>query len=464
MSSLKNTLLDYFDSNREKLLEEFFEFLRFESISSEPQYEPQVRECASWLKSYLMSIGVQAEIYSEYGHPIVYGHLLKAGANAPTVLIYAHYDVQPVDPLELWQTPPFDPQIRDGQVYARGAMDDKGQCYYTLAALKALMETQGKLPVNVKLIIEGEEEVGSAAIAQFAREQGDLIAADYLLVVDFGFLKASVPAITLGVRGITTYSLTLRGSKSDMHSGVHGGIAYNPNHALVDILAALRDDQGRVSVPGFYDNIRPLTESEQSIIDFSFDEGEYEAITGGKANGGEQDCAPLESSWLRPTLEVNGISGGYSGEGFKTVIPAQASAKISCRLVPDQDGEKISAALIEFLKSRVPNGMELEIRSDHSGPPLRTSADSRAVKLCAESFEEVCEASCKYILCGGSVPITAALSEASGAEALLIGYGLPTDNMHAPNEHFGVERIRKGMATLGVILDKFGSEGREESS
>ena len=456
MPNTRDLLLDYFDNNKEELLEEFFTFLRFESISSEAEFAPQVRECAGWVENYLKELGLQTELVSDYGHPIVFGQINNAGPDKPTVLIYAHYDVQPVDPLDLWETPPFEPQIRDGEVYARGAMDDKGQCYYSIAAVKALLSINKELPVNIKVIIEGEEEVGSAGIAKFARERAEQISADYLLVVDFGFLRPDTPAITLGVRGISTFTLTLTGSKSDLHSGVYGGIAYNPNHALVEMLSALRDSEGRITVPGFYDNIRPLTDVGRSEIDFDFDEANYEQTTGGKPNGGEKNCTPLESSWLRPSLEINGISGGYSGRGFKTVIPAKATAKISCRLVPDQDGEKISASLREFLEARVPEGMEFELSAEQAGPPHRTNADSAAVRLCAESFQEVCDSPCQYILCGGSVPITAALSKASGAEALMIGFGLPGDNMHAPNEHFGVDRVRKGLATMGLILEKLG--------
>ncbi len=453
LSSVK-TFLSFFDSHKKQLLEDYFTFLRFKSISTESAYKQEVRRCMTWLEAYIGQLGFTTEIWEGPEHPVLFAHWLHAGPDKPTVLIYNHYDVQPVDPLELWESPPFEPEIRGGEVYARGAEDNKGQCFYVLSALQALFNRDGKLPLNVKLCIEGEEEAGSVTINSLLPSKKEPLRADYLLVVDLGFPAADIPAVTLGCRGIVSVSLELRGSKTDLHSGEHGGVAYNPNHALIEMLAKLHDCAGRVLLPGFYDDVLEASAEDKNVLYLDFNAAKYEAAFGAKPVGGERNYAPLESAWLRPTLEINGIGGGYTGEGFKTVIPARAIAKLSCRLVPNQDPEKIAASLQKFLNENCPPGIELMIKTNPGSRAFRTRPDSKVVQAAAQAFSEVCGVASKYILCGGSIPVTGALGKTAGAETVLLGYGLADDNIHAPNEHFGVDRLRKGLATMAVLLEK----------
>ncbi len=447
------SLLEDFDNNRDAILEDFFTFLRFESVSTDPAYKPQVTACSKWLEQYLIDIGLKVESWPTSGHPILFASWEGAGADKPTVLLYGHYDVQPVDPIELWTSPPFTPEIRDGQIYARGSADNKGQILYTILAVKALLERDGELPVNVKFFIEGEEECGSNGVLEVIGDYTEELRSDYLLVVDAGIERMERPAVTIGYRGILGLTVKARGSAFDLHSGIHGGIVINPIHALVEVLASARDKNGHITIPGFYDEVTELSEEERSRIDFRFDEEEFSATFGASPRGGEADCNPLESSWLRPTLEINGIYGGYTGEGFKTVIPAVASAKVSCRLVPDQEPDVITAKVQKFLEENVREGIEITVESDHGGPPMRTSPESFLVKSSAKAYEDVNEKDCHYILCGGTIPVTRPLAEAAGAEPVLLGYGLPTDRWHSPDEHFGIDRFRLGLATIGRILE-----------
>lgn len=452
------TLLEAFDRSSDTLQEEFFEFLRLQSVSSEPGYKAQVRACADWVVEYLEDAGLKVELWETSGYPVVFASWLEAGPEKPTVLIYNHYDVQPVDPIELWHSDPFEPTIRDGEVFARGAEDNKGQCFYVISAIRELLRRDGTLPVNVKLCIEGEEETGSSGLAGILATRKAALAADHLFVVDLGIHAPESPALTLGVRGIATMSVEIIGSNSDLHSGTHGGIVYNPNRAMVELLAKLYDDEGRVTVPGFYADVVTPTADELAKLDFHFDESEYEAMFGAKAVGGETNYSALQSAWIRPTLEINGIGGGYTGEGFKTVIPARTIAKLSVRLVPNQDPVKIAAAVERFLKGNVPLGVELKVEINPGvGKAVRSSPNSKAVVASAAVYSAVFNKPCQFILSGGSIPIVPGLAEAAEAEVVMMGYGLPDDNIHAPNEHFGMDRVRRGFATMGAILELLGS-------
>ena len=455
MSSV-DFLKNYFDKNKTKLLEDFFTFLRFQSISTDSAYASEVLDCAKWLAKYAGSSGMQVELWETVRYPVIFAEWKDKTKDLPTVLIYFHYDVQPVDPIELWTYPPFEPTLVDGEIYARGAMDDKGQAFYVIAALNAMLERDGKLPVNVKLCIEGEEECGSQGIKSVLEEKASQLKADHFFVVDLGIHALDKPAVTLGIRGITTVTVELKGSNTDLHSGTHGGVAYNPLHALVEILSKMRDSDGKVLIPGFYDNVIEISEAEKKELDLSFDLEEYKQLFGGLPNGGEKNYSPIESSWTRPTLEINGIGGGYSGEGFKTVIPAKATAKISCRLVPNMDPSKITNSVIEFIKARIPEGIEVNIHADGEGAALITPINTPGVKAVKQAFEEVTGHKTSYILSGGSIPIAEKLGNAANAKTVLFGYGLPGDNLHAPNEHFGVERIKLGMATVGRALELIG--------
>lgn len=437
-----------------KALEAFQKFLSFPSISSEAEYTPHLLDCAGWLREKMNSLGLTTQLWKTSGHPILFGEDLSAGPSKPTLLIYNHYDVQPVDPLELWKSPPFEPAIRNGQIYARGAQDNKGQCFYVMQALKLLREKNGGYPINIKWLIEGEEETGSEGLEGILAEKSQELKADYLAIVDLGIPGPNIPAITLGTRGILTMDIVVRGSNTDLHSGVHGGIVFNPIHALVHILSSCRDKEGKITVPGFYDSVSPINDREKERLFLDFDEKEYHQAFGALPTGGETRLTPFERAWTRPTLEINGIHGGYTGDGFKTVIPAQASAKISCRLVPRQDPKQIGPLVAEYLKSLAPEGIEVEVNvHPGSGSACRSNIRSKGVQAFSKAYEEVFGQPISYTYEGGSIPIINALSEASGSEVILLGLGLADDYMHAPNEHFGIDRLEKGalIMALGIL-------------
>ncbi len=446
-------LRSYFAENREEIQRDLFTFLRFPSISTDPSYKQSLLECADWLTEQVGALGFAVERWETSGHPTLFAAHLHA-PDKPTLLIYNHYDVQPVDPLEEWTTPPFEPEVRNGEVYARGAQDNKGQCFYVLQALKALLARDGRLPCNVKWLIEGEEEIGSAGLAGILSERSNQLQADTLVVVDVGLRDRNSPAVTLGIRGIVTMEVTVTGPSSDLHSGTHGGLVVNPNHALVEILAKLRDEHGRIAVPGFYDDVMELSDEEKEQIAFDFDSDGYESMFGTKAIGGERDRTPLESAWTRPTIEINGISGGYSGPGFKTVIPAVAKAKLSCRLVPDQSPQKTLSQIKEYLESVAPDGITLEVDlHEGGGPAVCASSTSPGVQAFAQAYSEVFDKPCQFIMEGGSIPIVTDLAKASNSDVVLMGFGLSDDQIHAPDEHFGLDRTELGFLTFARALE-----------
>lgn len=443
----------HFQKKRESAFKDYFTFLSYPSVSSEEKHKTDVLECANWVVSYLEKIGFKVELWKDHGHPVIFASYEKAGASQPTLLIYNHYDVQPVDPLELWNSPPFEPTVRDGQVFARGAQDNKGQCFYVLLALQMLIEMHGTLPINIKLCIEGEEECGSTALTHLLEHKKQELKSDYLAIVDVGIPNPTTPAINLGVRGIITMDVIATGTKHDLHSGLHGGLAYNPIHALVSLLANCRDPSGKITIPGFYDSVRPLTKEEKAAVSWDFDSKNYQSMFGVEPTGGETQFSPLERNWSRPTLEINGIFGGYSGDGFKTVIPAQAIAKVSCRLVPNQEPQKIFTLLKNHFEQAAPSGIKIKvIQHGEGGLPMRASPDNPLVNACKLAYESVFKTPCKMIYDGASIPITSALAKASNATPVLIGLGLPDDCIHAPNEHFGLDRIEKGTLLIAQLL------------
>lgn len=443
----------YFEKNRDKAIQDYFTFLKFESVSSEPSYRPQVLACAEWLVSYLKPMGFKIELWPTSGHPTLYACNNDAGPAQPTLLIYNHYDVQPVDPVDLWNSPPFEPTIQGSQVYARGAQDNKGQCFYVLMALKALMERDGKFPINIKLCIEGEEECGSTGLSQIISQKKEQLKADYLAIVDLG-MNHNKPAITLGTRGLVSMDVEVTGTRTDLHSGSHGGIAYNPIHALVKLLASVRDPSGKVTIPGFYDHVEPLHNDDREQLTLDFDPKKYHADFGAAPSGGENDFTPLERAWTRPTFEVNGIAGGYAGDGFKTVIPSKAIAKVSCRLVPKQDPHAIGRLVAKYLETHAPDGVKVNVKV-HSGcgKAVRGNVNSKAVKAFSRAYEEVFKTGCDFIFAGGSIPIVPALAEACGGEVVMVGLGMDSDCIHAPNEHFGLDRIEKGFLSTARAIE-----------
>ncbi len=447
-----DVLKNWYKEHASEIQKDFFTFLSFPSISTDPRHASDIQKTAIWLKEYLQKIGMEASVWQSPGHPAVFATHMKAGPSRPTVLIYNHFDVQPVDPLDLWHSPPFQPEVRGNQIYARGAVDNKGQCFYVIQALKALLELSQKLNINIKLFIEGEEESGGRGTAALLKEKQKELKADHLLVVDFDMPEANVPGITLGMRGILALNVLLKNAKTDLHSGMHGGIALNPNRALVQMLAQLWDAKGRVAIPGFYDVVKNLEPEGLAKLYTQFDRQKYQSDFGVKAFAMEEGFSAVESNWLRPSLEINGMSGGYTGEGVKTVIPKQAEAKITCRLVPDQDPDKVAASITQFLKAKAPQCVDLKIDYLQGAKPFRASFDAQVTKIAAKAFEEVLGGRARYQLCGASVPIVTDLVNASRAEAALIGVGLADDNIHAPNEHFGWDRFEQGFLIIGNIL------------
>lgn len=449
----------WLDREFSNIREELFTFLRFKTISTDRSYLAEHKKCCDWLTQIFQKMNFKTETIETPGLPLFFAERRCKDSKAPTLLIYGHYDVQPVDPIELWNSDPFEPTERNGSVFARGAIDDKGQIFYASVAMRALLAQDEDLPVNVKFCIEGEEETGSVGLEKSLGSLKEKLKADYLLIVDCGLPDEQTPAIELGGRGITTLEITLSGSKEDLHSGLYGGVAYNPNRALAELLAQCWDENGRVAVPHFYDRVKPPTLKERRLFQSSYSDA-FLFDAGIEALAVEKGKTLQESNWFSPTLEINGMTGGYTGPGFKTVIPARAHAKISCRLVPDQDPHEIGRLLADFLKSKVKKGIRIEVDVLHGGLPFRGRADSVLAKAAAMAYEEIFKKKCLYTLFGGSIPIISNLAKASGAEPVGMGFGIASDNMHAPNEHFGLERFKKGVLVVAKALHYLGTTCR----
>jgi acetylornithine deacetylase/succinyl-diaminopimelate desuccinylase-like protein len=440
---------------------DYFELLKFQSISADPSKKKELEDCASWVEKKLTGIGAKVERWVHDGHPPVLFALFEAAdPTAPTLLIYNHYDVQPIDPLDLWKSPPFEPTLKDEKVYARGASDNKGQLFYTLTAVEAFLKEKNPPPFNLKWVIEGEEESGSEAIHKLVKEKKKELKADGLLIVDGGMDSLKNPTLGLGVRGMITMDLKVTGPNSDLHSGIHGGIALNPIHYLVEILANARSKDGAVLIPHFYDHVKILPKVDREKFSFHFDLEEYVHLYGIPPEGGEKGAyAPKERGSIRPTLEVNGISGGYSGEGFKTVLPSFASAKVSCRLVPDQDPEETAQLIKNYFESKSKPGAKVEVHIHAGkGPAVRCSLNSPLLETAKMAVEKTFGKSPELVLEGGSIPITAELAEAALCEPLIVGVGLPTDTIHAPNENFSLEQIKLGTSFIKNFLETFDKE------
>ncbi len=453
-------LKEFFQKEQEEILDDFLTFLRFKTIATDPAFSQDVVACADWLCQYLEKIGLEVEKWDTAGAPIVFAQTAKQDPKKETLLLYCHYDVQPVDPLGLWTHPPFEPKVDNGTIYARGASDDKGQCFYTIRALKTLLEQRASLPVNIKFLIEGEEESGSTQLRIAAEKKREELRADHVLIIDSGFFEKNKPVIGCGVRGMAGLTVRLTGSSSDLHSGLYGGIVYNPNRALVELLASLHDASGCVTVAGFYDDVVEMPPSEKKLYSLSFNLKLLEEHYNFKATGMEQGMTPLEAAWLRPTLEINGISGGYAGEGFKTVIPAQATAKISCRLVPRQDPDTILNLIKNHLFSRLPDGLSMDIEFvPGKGAPYQASPHSKIAQTMVEAYTHVFQNPCQRILNGGSIPISATLAHITGGALVFIGLGLPEDQLHAPNERFDIERLQQGYLSICRGIELFDSFG-----
>ncbi|HEX2579972.1 MAG TPA: M20/M25/M40 family metallo-hydrolase [Rhabdochlamydiaceae bacterium] len=449
-------LKKWYSKNQESILQDYFTFLKFPSISTDPSYRKHINAAAGWVEKYLEKIGFKTQIWQTKFHPVVFA-THEVDPKRPTVLIYHHYDVQPIDPIEKWKSPPFEPTVRESKVFARGASDNKGQCFYTLTALKALFEMCGSLNLNIKVFVEGGEECGSQGALEALKTHQKALRADHLLVVDGGFAARDRPAITLGLRGIVTVEVVCRNAKIDLHSGIHGGIALNPNRALVEMLSKLWDKKGKIAIPGFYKNVVKPTAKELKALQKIVDEKYLRKQFGIQAFRGEGGYSLWESNTIRPTLEINGIAGGYSGAGFKTVIPSMAIAKISCRTVPNQDSDEVARSIAAYLKKIAPKGLEVEVTSIHGGKAVRSSPETKVAKVCSDALTEVFGKPCGNILCGASIPLVADLAKACKGDALVIGVSLDSDDIHAPNENFSFDQLQHGFLMMGCILGRFAS-------
>ena len=452
--SLFDSNLDtYLQDAQTRQLDELSGWLRIPSISTLSQHKEDVAQAASWLAQKMTGIGLEnVELIQTGGHPIVYGDWLNAGADAPTILIYGHYDVQPVDPLELWISPPFEPTVRGNDLFARGASDDKGQLFAHIAAVEALLATSASLPVNVKFVVEGEEEVGSQALMAYVPTATGKLAADVCLISDTHILSPEQPLIIYGLRGMWAGEITVRGPSQDLHSGIFGGAIHNPNQALCELLARLHDEKGRVTVPGFYDDVQDLTEQERAALaQAPYDEEKLLQESGAPAAWGEQGFTVTERIGARPTLEINGMWGGFTDEGFKTVIPAVANAKLSCRLVPAQQSSTIGPMIERFLQAIAPPTVEVTVHTRQHAPATVVPLDVPEIQAAARAYARVFGAEPVFSREGGSIPVATAVQEELGIPILFMGFGLPDDNLHAPNEKLHIPNLYRGIR-VGIAL------------
>ncbi len=442
------------DQNMPEAIDRLFDLLRIKSISTDPAFDADVDAAADWLVKDLQSLGVEAQKRPTTGHPMVVGHIDGPG---PHVLFYGHYDVQPVDPLELWDRDPFDPALEDtdtGQVIrARGASDDKGQLMTFVEACRAWKAEHGSLPCKITFLFEGEEESGSPSLVPFLKENAEELSCDIALICDTGLFESAVPAITTMLRGLLAEDFTITGPSRDLHSGMYGGIAMNPIRVLSGILADLHDDTGAVTLDGFYDDVPELPDDIRAQWQgLNFDHSTYLGDVGLKSPAGEQDRTPLEQIWARPTCDVNGIWGGYTGDGFKTVLPSQASAKLSFRLVGQQDPDKIRASFRAHLESRLPDGFTVEYRSEKGSSASQMSIEDPAFEKARLALSDEWPRPAAYVGCGGSIPIAGFFKEMLNMDSMLIGFGRDDDQIHSPNEKYNVESFHKGTRSWARIL------------
>lgn len=443
----------HFKDHREEHLEELKAFLRIPSISSLSEHKDDIRKGADWLKEAMLKAGLEnAEVFETEGHPVVYADWLHAEGK-PTVLVYGHYDVQPVDPLNLWESAPFDPQVRDNKLFARGASDDKGQTFMHVKAVEALLQLNGELPVNIKFIVEGEEEVGSPNLPLYVEQNKDQLKADVIVISDTGMQGPGRPAVCYGLRGLAGIQIDVKGPKGDLHSGLYGGAVQNPLHAVVEILQSFRDQEGVIQVEGFYEDVLPVSDAERAeFASLEFDMENEKKDIGITEDFGEKGYSFVERTWIRPTLEINGITGGFSGEGIKTVLPSEASAKITCRLVPNQNPDDIVAKLRAHIEAHKPAGVTVEITDFDKGKPFLTPFDHPAIQAAGRSYEKIYQVPTAFTRMGGSIPIVAVFDEVLELPVVLMGFGLASENFHAPNEHFHLENFDKGLRVISDYL------------
>jgi succinyl-diaminopimelate desuccinylase len=437
-------VISYIQTHRQRFEGDLAELLRIASVSADSRQRAEVRRAAEWMAHQFKQLGLATELVETAGHPLVYAQTPPV-PGSPVALVYGHYDVQPAEPLDEWITPPFEPTVRNGNIYARGATDDKGQMLTHINSVEAWIRTVGKLPMQVKFLIEGEEEVGSEHLAPYVSQHREKLACDTIVISDSCQFAPGVPAITYGLRGIAYYELRLRGPRQDLHSGTFGGAVTNPAGALVALLAAMKDNDGRIQLPGFYDDVVPLTERErEGFRALPLTDSEFMQQIGVDGLSGERGYTALERRWARPTLDINGLTSGYQGEGAKTVLPAKASAKFSFRLVPNQDPVPITAALRSFLEARLPPGIQMELIDHHGAPGVVIPLESPYIRAASAAIEAGFGRAPVFIREGGSIPIVTTFASQLGVDALLLGWGQNDDNTHSPNEKFSLDDFHRG--------------------
>ena len=446
---------DYFSAHAARIRDELYEFLRIPSVSARSEHDADTSRAAAWLAAECTRIGLTTEIIPTAGHPVVLAEWRGAPAGAPTVLVYGHYDVQPAEPFELWTSPPFEPSVRDGKLYARGSVDDKGQLYLHVKALEAHLAVRGKLPVNVVLVAEGEEEIGSEHLAAFVEARASRLACDCIVISDSAMFAPGLPSLLFALRGLAYFQVDVRGPARDLHSGSYGGAVVNPAMALARMLATLHDDNGRIAISGFYNAVKEWEDDVRvRIRALPFDEAQFLDEVGAPALGGELGYSTLERLWTRPTCEVNGLLSGYTGEGAKTVLPGVAMAKVSCRLVPDQLPATIEKLMTAHLERVAPAGVTVTVRHLHGGNPWRGEPGGPWFAAAGRALEAAFGKAPVLTGEGGSIPVVGDFQRILGAPVLLMGFGLPGENAHAPDEWISVDNFERGMRAVAAFWDE----------
>ncbi|MDQ3068612.1 MAG: dipeptidase [Acidobacteriota bacterium] len=452
-----NKVIDFINTHRDRYITELTEYLAIPSISALPQHKGDVRRAAEWTAAELGRVGLEhVRLEETPGHPIVYGEWLHA-EGAPTILFYGHYDVQPVDPLDLWETPPFEATVREGEIYARGAADDKGQIFMHFKAIEAHMKQNGRLPVNMKVLLEGEEEVGSENLDDFIRANRDLLKADVVVISDSPMFERGIPSICYGLRGLAYFQIDVRGTNSDLHSGSFGGAVANPAMVLAQMLAQMKDKGGRVRIDGFYDDVVELTgEEREAWRTLPFNEKQYRKDLGAPKLFGEAGYSTLERIWARPTFEVNGLLSGFTGEGAKTVLPAVSMAKVSMRLVPNQDPDKVAQQFEDYVKKIAPKTVDVTVTRMHGGRPWMTDYHNEYVQAASRAIEKGFGQAPVFNREGGSIPVVFTFQQELGLPSVLFGVGLPDENAHAPNEKLDLGNFHNGVIASAILYDEIG--------
>lgn len=448
---------EYIEKNKEKNLNELFEFLKIQSISSEVEHRSDVHHAAEWLVNNFKSIGIEdAKIIETKGHPLVYAEWMKAGKDAKTILVYGHYDVQPVDPIELWDSSPFDPFIKNGKIVARGSADDKGQVFVHIQAAEAYIQAKGGLPVNLKFIIEGEEEAAESNIDLFIEENPELLKCDVVVVSDTEWFHDGMPSICYALRGIAYFEIEVTGPNRDLHSGTFGGAVENPIQVLAWMISQMRDKYGRITIPGFYDDVLELsTEEKNNLLKLPFNLDEYKNDLDLKEVFGEIGYSTLERTWTRPTFDLNGIKGGYIGDGQKTVLPSKASAKFSFRLVPNQRAEDIIAKVVSYIEKLAPPTVKIKLTPMSGANPVLVDPKGPAIQTCINALKSAFDKDVVFMREGGSIPVVESFTHVLKAPVVLMGFGLPGDNIHSPNESFSVENFYGGIRASAIFMNEF---------